>query len=1081
MFKKVNSRVDLVKLEEDILKFWKEKDIFAKTLRKTEGGKRFVFYEGPPTANGAPGVHHVLSRVYKDIFPRYKTMKGYYVSRKAGWDTHGLPVELEIEKKLGINSKKEIEKIGIEEFNRLCRESVMSYEGEWKKMTERIGFWLDMDNAYFTFTNEYIETVWWILKTIWDRGLLYEGYKIVPYCPRCGTPLSSHEIAQGYKEVEDLSVILKFPHAEKANTYFLVWTTTPWTLISNVAAAISPDSTYVEVEYEGQNLILAEDLMESVLRGSKISGAADGMGDRKGGSSKIDGQDDKGKPPYSIIKRYHGRELVTTPYLPVYDYVNEDKKAESNTFRLIAADFVSTEEGTGIVHMAPAFGEDDMNAGRENGLPVVQMVDEEGKFRAEVDKFAGMATEEANPLIIEDLKERGLLFEVVKLKHSYPFCWRCDTRLMYYAKKSWYIKTSAIKEDLLASNEGVNWYPEHIKYGRFGNWLENNVDWALTRERFWGTPLPVWEDEAGHKVCIGSIEELREKGLNVPEDMDLHRPFVDEIVIKCDRCGREMKRVTDLIDVWFDSGSMPFAQYHYPFENKKLFKESYPADFICEAIDQTRGWFYTMLAISTLLFHKSSFKNVLVLGLINDETGQKMSKSRGNVVKPWDVLNKQGADALRWYFFTGVSPWVPKNFSFKAIDEVIRKFILTLWNTYSFFVIYANIDSFDPRAHDIPPADRPEIDRWIISELNRTVLSVNRLMDGFNVTESGRLIQDFVDILSNWYVRRSRRRFWKSEEDQDKISAYLTLYECLMSVACLCAPFIPFISEAIYQNLSAGERQGMESVHLKSYPQADENLIDSGLIFKMDTARRVVGLGRSIRSRINIKIRQPLQKVIIYFDDPDGKRKEAIEHFKDIIKSELNIREIEFTKDPGELVTYDIKPNLVLVGKKYGPLIPEIRKALESSNGALVADKVKNGKKVGLTINGSQVELEPGELLVNINAREGFGSESDGEFTVGLLTEITPELAGEGFARELVHQIQNFRKEAGFEIENTISTAIEAGREEMAIIDKFRDYISKETLSRKLGTDFSDGMSVYEAKVNGKTFRVGIKVTGSIV
>ncbi len=1048
MFKKVDSQVDLVKLEEKILDFWKSSNIFEKSLKKTEGKKRFVFYEGPPTANGAPGVHHVLSRVYKDIFPRYKTMKGYYVPRKAGWDTHGLPVELEIEKELKINSKKEIEEIGIEKFNRLCRQSVMRYEEDWKKLTERIGFWLDMDNAYFTFKNEYIETVWWILKTIWDKNLLYQDYKIVPYCPRCGTALSSHETALGYSEVEDFSVIVKFPHADRENTYFLVWTTTPWTLISNVAGAVNKNCDYVEVEYKGENLILAKNLLKEVL-----------------------GED----TGYKVTANFKGSKLISSRYRPLYDYADGSSRA----FRIIGGDFVSDEEGSGIVHIAPAFGEDDMNAGRENNLPVVQMVDEEGKFKERVEGFAGMGIEEANPEIIEDLKERGLLFSIKKVKHSYPFCWRCDSRLMYYARKSWYIKTSQVKDDLLKSNEEVNWYPEYIKYGRFGNWLENNVDWALTRERYWGTPLPVWMDESGHKICIGSIAELKEMAVTIPENLDLHRPYVDGIVIKCRQCGKDMKRVPEVIDVWFDSGSMPYAQYHYPFENEELFKDNFPADFICEAIDQTRGWFYTLLAISTLLFKKSCYKNVLCLGLINDESGQKMSKSRGNVINPWDVLNKQGADALRWYFFTGVSPWLSKNFSVKAIDEVVRKFILTLWNTYSFFVIYANIDNFNPYDHSLEAGDRFEIDRWIISELNRTVKKVNELMDDFNVTESGRVIQNFTDVLSNWYVRRSRRRFWKSEEDKDKISAYATLYECLVTISRLCAPFTPFLSEEIYKNLTGSFGRGEESVHLESYPAADENLIDENLSFKMDTARKIVGLGRAVRSKVNIKIRQPVEKVLVYFDG-DARKKEAINHFKDVIVSELNVKEIEFAGGLEELVSYDIKPNLSILGKKYGSLVPKIREALLSENPIRTALKVKNDKNINLSVDGKQIELLPQEVLVDIKNKEGFGVESDGEFTVGLSTAISEKLLEEGFCRELVHQIQNLRKEAGFEIENTIDTAIETGIKEN-VLKKFKNYIMKETLSKSLGPDFKEGMFIKEVKVNDVTIKIGIKVAGSIV
>ena len=1049
MFKKVNSKVDLVKLEEKILSFWNSEKIFEKSLKKTEGSTKFVFYEGPPTANGTPGVHHVLSRVYKDIFPRFKTMKGYYVARKAGWDTHGLPVELEIEKKLGINSKDEIEKIGIEKFNRLCRESVMKYEEDWKKLTERIGFWLDMDNAYFTFKNEYIETVWWILKNIWDKDLLYEGHKIVPYCPRCGTPLSSHEIAQGYKEVEDYSAIVKFELKDRRGTYLLVWTTTPWTLISNAAAAVNPDSTYIEVEHDGQNLIFVKDLADTLF------------GEER---------------PFKPVAEHKGSDLIGTGYIPVYDYAGGDRKA----FHIISGDFVSTGEGTGIVHIAPAFGEDDMKVGRQNGLPVIQMVDQEGHFLDHVEKFGGMGTEEANPKIVADLEKRGLVFEIKKFKHSYPFCWRCDTRLMYYAKKSWYIATSKIKDDLLASNEEVKWYPGHIKHGRFGNWLENNVDWALTRERYWGTPLPIWEDEDGHKLCIGSRADLSKYGRDIPADLDLHRPYVDDITLTCPQCGKDMKRVTDVIDVWFDSGSMPYSQHHYPFENKEIFDGNYPADFICEAIDQTRGWFYTMLAISTLLYKKSSFKNVLVLGLINDEKGQKMSKSKGNVVKPWDILNKQGADALRWYFFTGVSPWLPKNFSEKAIDEVIRKFLLTLWNTYSFFVIYAKIDKFNPHEHDLAIADREEIDRWIISELNRTVKEVDWLLEDFNVTESGRMIQDFVDMLSNWYVRRSRRRFWKSEEDKDKISAYLTLYECLVTITKLCAPYIPFISEELYQNLVVGKGKGCQSVHLEDFPSADLTLIDEDLSFKMNTARKVVGLGRVVRNKINIKTRQPVQKVSIYFNG-DKKAAEAISHFESVILSELNAKEIEFAGELAELVSYDIKPNLAIVGKKYGPMVPGIKKALAESNSTQIALKVKNEKTIKLDIDGQKIELEPGELLVEIKNREGIGVETDGEITVGLPTGISRELAAEGFARELVHHIQNLRKEAGFEIENTINTSIEAPAAQQETIKKFSAYISKETLTDSLGRDFDPGMFIKEIRVNGIDLKIGIKVTGSIV
>ncbi|MBM3699972.1 MAG: isoleucine--tRNA ligase [Actinobacteria bacterium] len=1050
MFDKVKSSVNLVKLEENILKFWNKNSIFKKTLDKTKNGNRFIFYEGPPTANGEPGVHHVLSRVFKDIFPRYKTMKGYFVSRKAGWDTHGLPVELEIEKQLGINSKKEIEKIGVEKFNHLCRESVMKYEQDWKKMTERIGFWIDMDNAYFTFKNDYIESIWHIFKIIWDKKLLYEDYKIVPYCPRCGTALSSHEVAQGYKDVEDFSTIVKFPLAGRPGTFFLVWTTTPWTLISNTACAVNPDAYYIEAEIEKELFILAEELAEDVLGASN---------------------------EFKIKSRIRGSSLAQTSYSPVYKYTSD-----SNAFKIIEGDFVSINEGTGIVHIAPAFGEDDMRVGRLNGLPVVKMVDEEGMFKPDVESFSGMYIDDANPEIIRDLEKRGLLFKTKKFKHSYPFCWRCEKRLIYYARKSWYIRTSAIKDDLVKSNEDVTWYPGHIKHGRFGNWLENNVDWAITRDRYWGTPLPVWTDSNGHKICIGSISELEEKAGKLPDDLDLHKPYVDNIVIKCSECGQGMKRTPEVIDVWFDSGAMPFAQYHYPFENKQLFEENYPADFICEAIDQTRGWFYTMLTISTMLFNCSSYKNVLCLGLINDENGQKMSKSKGNVVKPWDILNVQGADALRWYFFTVVSPWNAKNFSIKSIDEVIRKFLLTLWNTYSFFVIYANIDNFNPSANSIEVKDRAEIDRWILSQLNITVKKVNELLDDFNVTESGRLIEAFVDDLSNWYVRRSRRRFWKSENDNDKISAYMTLYESLLTVAKLAAPYIPFMTEEIYRNLKTGLLHNCQSVHLENYPLADESIIDAGLSFKMNVARKIIGLGRSVRSKINIKTRQPLSSVKVYFENDDGK-KEACLHFRDLILEELNVKNLEVIEKLDELVNYNIKPDLKLLGPKYGPLLPKIKESLLKESSLLIALKIKNGKNVNLMVEGKQIEIQPEELIVEILNLEGNGIESDSEYTVGIPVLVTDELKQEGFCRELVHQIQNLRKEAGFKIENTIITSIESDADTKKIIYLYKDYIVRETLSERLlvneAADLND-MFIKNIKVNGKNIKIGLAVAGSI-
>jgi isoleucyl-tRNA synthetase len=1044
MFKKVSGNVSFVKLEENILDFWKKENIFNKTLEATKNNKKFVFYEGPPTANGAPGVHHVLSRVFKDIFPRYKTMKGFYVARKAGWDTHGLPVEIEVEKKLGINSKKEIEKIGVEKFNKLCRESVIKYEDDWKRMTERIAFWIDLDNAYYTFKNEYIESVWWILKTIWDKNLLYEGHKIVPYCPRCGTALSSHEVAQGYKEVEDQTIIVKFPLEKQKDVCLLVWTTTPWTLISNVACAVNKNSDYVEVESDSGKYILNENLAANVFK------------DRE----------------FKVLKKFKGAELLGEKYIPAYDYSEGDK----NSFKIIHGDFVSTEEGTGIVHIAPAFGEDDMIVGRENGLPVIQMVDEEGNFKENVKNYGKMPISQANILIIGELKDRKQVFKIQKVVHPYPFCWRCDSRLIYYAKKSWYIKTSSVKEDIIKSNEAVNWYPEHIKKGRYGKWLENNVDWAITRERYWGTPLPIWEDKNGHKVCIGSIAELKERGKNVPDGLDLHKPYVDDVKFTCEICGEEMKRTPEVIDVWLDSGSMPYAQYHYPFENKELFEENFPADFICEAIDQTRGWFYTLMTLSTLLFNKSSFKNVLCLGLINDEKGQKMSKSKGNIIKPWDILDKQGADALRWYMFTSVSPWLPKNFSIKGVDEVIRKFFLTLWNTYSFFIIYANIDDFNPLNHDLPVKERYEIDRWIISELNITVRKVNELMDIYNVTDSGRMIGDFVDNLSNWYVRRSRRRFWKGEEDKDKISAYKTLYECLLTLSKLCAPYIPFLSEEIYKNLTGSLGIGFESVHLEKYPESEDESIDNDLSFKMEIARKVVGLGRSVRSKVNIKIRQPLQNALVYTGK--GKDKiDAIKHFEDIIAEELNVKKINFVENIEDLVSYNIKPNLKFLGSKYGALLPQIKNALIDENPVQIALKVRNNKNISLLVDDKKIELLPEEILVEAVDKEGMSVESDGEITVGLEMTISKELQDEGFCREFIHHIQNIRKEADFEIENLIEVHIICSEKYKMIIEENIEYIKKETLSISIDFEMeSKDVFIKDIKIDNEEIKIGVKV-----
>jgi isoleucyl-tRNA synthetase len=857
-------------MEEEIMKFWKDKDTFKKSLEIRKGSPRFNFYEGPPTANGKPHAGHVLPRIYKDLFPRYKTMQGYYVPRKAGWDTHGLPVELEVEKELGINSKQEIEKYGIEEFNKKCRESVFRYEKEWRLFTERIGFWIDMDNPYITLSNDYIESVWWLLKKIWEKGLLYKGYKIVPWCPRCETALSDHEVAQGYKETEDPSIFVKFKIKNQDNTYFLAWTTTPWTLISNVTLAVHPDEDYVKVKYNNEYYILAEKRLTYVFpEGS-----------------------------YEIIERYKGKDLEKTYYEPLFNFLPIDK----DSHYVVLGDFVTLEDGTGIVHIAPAFGDEDFQIGKKYDLPFLQPVDQNGKFIKEVEPWAGMFIKKADPLIIENLKNRNLLFKEEKYLHSYPFCWRCDTPLIYYARASWYIKTTAVKEDLLRNNQKINWYPEHIKEGRFGNWLANNIDWSLSRERYWGTPLPLWICEScGHQECIGSYKEL---GITDTKNFDPHKPYIDKITLKCPKCGGTMYRVPEVIDCWFDSGAMPVAQWHYPFENEEEFKASFPADFICEAIDQTRGWFYSLLAISTLVFNEPAYKNVLVTELVLDEKGEKMSKHKGNVVDPWLILNKYGADALRWYIFTVSPPWVPLRFSPDAVNEALKKFLLTLWNTVSFFSIYAEIDGFDPTKNSIPLENLEDIsDRWIISRLNSLILKVKEDMDKFNATSAARSIQSFViDDLSNWYIRLNRERFWKSEKDNDKWSAYTTTYTVIKELTKLLAPFIPFTTEKIYQEIvKVAEKEAPESVHLCDYPQGETKYIDSVLEADMEIVRDIVTIGRMLRNQANIKIRQPLSKIWI---NTKG-NKENLEKLSKYIKQELNVNDIIFDRP-------EVKENILI-------------------------------------------------------------------------------------------------------------------------------------------------------------------------
>lgn len=1019
MFKEIPTKVDFVKLEKGILSFWQKNQIFKKSLELRKDAPRWVFYEGPPTANGLPHVGHVLTRVFKDLFPRYRTMKGYYVLRKGGWDTHGLPVELEVEKELGFTGKPAIEEYGVAEFNQRCRESVFRYVNEWYQTSERIGFWIDMDDPYVTLTNEYIESVWWILKRFWEMGLLYEDYKVVPYCPRCGTPLSSHELAQGYATAEDPSVYVEFPLRDEPGTYFLVWTTTPWTLPGNVALAVHPHVEYALVEQDGERLILAKELLDEALVGE-----------------------------YKVVKSLKAKDLVGKHYSPLYTFLPVDV----DYCYVIAADFVTTEEGTGIVHMAPAFGEVDLEVGREYDLPILQTVDSQGRFIPQVNPWAGLFVKDADPSIIEDLERRGLIYRSGTYSHTYPFCWRCDTPLLYYAKSTWFIKTTERKEDLLANNQKINWYPAHIKDGRFGNWLESNVDWALGRDRYWGTPLPMWRCEScGHQLLVGSIAELEERaGLSRSgrEELDLHRPFVDTILLSCSECEGKMRRVPEVIDAWFDSGSMPVGQWHYPFENEEIFREQFPADFICEAVDQTRGWFYSLHAISTLLFNEPSYKNVIVLGLVVDAEGRKMSKSLGNVVDPWDVLRAHGADAMRWYFYTAGPAGSERRFSVELVGEVVRKFLLTLWNTYAFFTIYANIDNYDPKTPALPVAQRPALDRWILSELNSLVEKVDKALDDFDVTGAARPIQEFVELLSNWYVRRSRRRFWRSEQDEDKRAAYATLYDCLTTLSKLLAPFTPFLAEEIYCNLvSSVDEEARESVHLSDFPQPDRCLIDGKLMADTALLMRLVSLGHAARNKAGLKVRQPLAQLLMKVRTPE--EREVIEGLADQVLEELNVKSLAFVEEP-DLVEYKVEPDPRLLGPKYGALYPKIKGALTSLDTYSLVEKVRSGEKVEVTIEGQRVALLPEEVKIEPLPRGGLAVAEEGGYLVGVTTTLTEELRREGLAREVVRRIQTLRKEADFKIEDTIVTCFEAHPILVEVMEEHGEYIKRETLSTAL-------------------------------
>jgi len=1018
MFKTVNAKANFVKLEEEQLEFWKEHDIFHKSMDQRQGKPNYVFYEGPPTANGKPGVHHVLARAFKDLFPRYKTMRGYYVLRRGGWDTHGLPVEIEVEKKLGFTNKQQIESYGIDKFNALCRESAFSYIQEWEKMTDRIAFWVDLKTAYVTYTNECIETEWWILKNFWEKNILYQGFKVVPYCPRCGTPLSDHEVALGYREVEEPSIYVRMQLVDEPGTSLLVWTTTPWTLPANVAVAAAADVDYVKIERAlGENgsekLILAQPLLEKLF----------------------------GTEGYRVVETFKGRALKGKSYQPLFSFLPLEKPAHY----VVLGEFVTTEDGSGLVHIAPAFGAEDMQVSNENGLPLLMTVAPDGTFIPEVTQWAGVFVKDADPLITKDLEARGLLFRVQNYQHTYPFCWRCGTPLLYYARPTWYIRTSQFKDRLVALNDKINWYPGHIRAGRFGNWLANNVDWALGRERYWGTPLPVWECQDCHKQeCMGSVKELSERSGRDLSDLDLHRPKVDEIHFNCGECGGTMNRVPELIDVWFNSGAMPYSQWHYPFENQEMFKQQYPADFICEAVDQTRGWFYSLHAISTLLFDQVSFKNVICLGLILDGQGQKMSKSKGNVVSPWDVINQHGADAMRWYLYTASPPGQERRFSADLVAEVTRNFTLTLWNTYSFFVTYANLDHWTPT-----PGAKLEyslLDKWLLSSLHALVRDVTEAFETYDVLGATRPIEAFVGNLSTWYLRRSRRRFWKSESDGDKQAAYATLYEALMTISKLLAPSMPFLADTLYQNLVRSvDANAPLSVHLTDWPGFDAAQIDDRLNHDMALVMRLVSLGHAARNKANRKVRQPLAEAA--FAAGSAEELQVLERYGDLIEDELNVKKIRALSAAGEAVDFSLNPLPKQLGQKYGSRFPAIRKEIMGLKAEPAAQKLMAGQSVSLVVDGQTIEILPEEVEVRVQAHAGFAVASEGAYLAALVTDLTPELVSEGLARELVRRVQDLRKQADLDIADRITLYYTASDGLKKAILDFKDYLMGETLT----------------------------------
>ena len=1048
MYKQVPTSLNFVDREKAVEKFWEDNNIFKKSMEHRKEGETYTFYDGPPTANGKPHIGHVETRTIKDMIPRYRTMKGYMVPRKAGWDTHGLPVELEVEKLLGLDGKEQIEEYGLAPFIDKCKESVWKYKGMWEDFSRTVGFWADMDNPYVTYDDNFIESEWWALKTIWDKGLLYKGFKIVPYCPRCGTPLSSHEVAQGYKAVKERSAIVRFK-VKGEDAYFLAWTTTPWTLPSNVALCVNPEETYLKVKAaDGYTYYIAKALADKVL--GRLA--------------------EEGKDAYEVLETYVGKDLEYKEYEPLYKCAGDAAKKQKKKAHFVTCDgYVTMTDGTGIVHIAPAFGEDDSRIGRNYGLPFVQFVDGKGDLTAET-PYAGKFVKDADPLVLKDLDAEGKLFDAPKFEHDYPFCWRCDTPLIYYARESWFIKMTAVKDDLVRNNKTINWIPASIGEGRFGNWLENIQDWGVSRNRYWGTPLNIWECECGHQHSIGSREELyKMSGNEKAKTVEFHRPYIDEITITCPECGKQMKRVPEVIDCWFDSGAMPFAQHHYPFENKDLFEQQFPANFISEAVDQTRGWFYSLLAESTLLFNKAPYKNVIVMGHVQDENGQKMSKSKGNAVDPFNALETYGADAIRWYFYTSSAPWLPKRFSGKAVQEGQRKFMGTLWNTYAFFVLYANIDNFDASKYTLEYDKLPVMDKWLLSKLNSTVAEVDSNLDQYRIPEAAKALQDFVDEMSNWYVRRSRERFWAKGMEQDKINAYMTLYTALVTICKAAAPMIPFMTEDIYQNLvRSNDANAPESIHLCDFPVVNKDHIDKKLEEDMEDVLDAVVMGRACRNEAAIKNRQPISRMYIKSDFT------LSEFYQEIIEDELNVKEVVFTDDVRDFTSYTFKPQLRTVGPKYGKQLGGIQKHLAALDGNAAMDELNADGALKFDVDGVAVELTKDDLLIDMAQKEGYVSQEDNRMTVVLDTNLTPELVEEGFVYEIISKIQTMRKESGFEVTDHIRVSINGNDKLSEIAQKNKEAISSKVLADELTSGMEYGVSK-EWNINGENAVIAVE------